>query len=323
MIEIYQDEMPLIFEEVLQAKAMQRLKKVDMNCGLLYTSSPFFQSIQPFSRFEHSLGVGLLAYRFTKSNTQSLAALFHDIATPAFSHVVDFMNGDHIQQESTELDTRRLIEEDALIVSSLKKHHISIDDVVDYHRYPICDNDSWKLSCDRLEYTLSNMVNYHLASIEEARMLLDDIVVNKEENELVFQSKEKACLFARYALECSKVYVADIDRYAMESLALLLKDAIERNALTMEDLYQDDAYVIEKLRMSCMKERYVQFTSLYDVEISNRDESDVLYVNAKRRYINPYIVGVGRVLDVDLELKEEVDAFLNRSFDYGIRGIYE
>ena len=38
----------------------------------------------------------------------------------------------------------------------LKRDNIKIDEVADYHIYPIADNDTPMLSADRLEYTLSN-----------------------------------------------------------------------------------------------------------------------------------------------------------------------
>ena len=68
---------------VLPAPALQRLKKIDMNCGLVYTSLQRFNHLQPYSRYDHSLGVALLAWRFSESKKIALASLFHDIAAPA------------------------------------------------------------------------------------------------------------------------------------------------------------------------------------------------------------------------------------------------
>jgi HD superfamily phosphohydrolase len=38
----------------------------------------------------------------TKDKKQTLCALFHDLGTPAFSHVVDFMFNDPTNQASSE-----------------------------------------------------------------------------------------------------------------------------------------------------------------------------------------------------------------------------
>ena len=37
----------------------------------------------------------------------TVAALLHDIATPVFAHVIDFLNNDYEKQESTEAETKR------------------------------------------------------------------------------------------------------------------------------------------------------------------------------------------------------------------------
>lgn len=38
----------------------------------------------------------------------------------------------------------------------LERDNIKVDEVDDYHIYPIADNDTPKLSADRLEYTFTN-----------------------------------------------------------------------------------------------------------------------------------------------------------------------
>ena len=52
---------------------------------------PFKESI---SRFDYSLTVALIVYSLTHDKKTTLAGLFHDIATPCFSHVIDYMNQD-------------------------------------------------------------------------------------------------------------------------------------------------------------------------------------------------------------------------------------
>ena len=82
--------------------------------------------------------------------------LFHDIATPVFKHCIDFMNGDYEKQESTEELTVKIIRESKEIMNLLDRDKIKIEEVSDYHIYPIADNNTPQLSADRLEYTLSN-----------------------------------------------------------------------------------------------------------------------------------------------------------------------
>ena len=103
----YDAQVPEVISRLSGIPEMTRLKYVGMNCGCEYTSFPLFRSMKErYTRYDHSMGAALLVWRFSKDPTQTLAAAFHDIATPCFAHVVDFMLGDYMEQESTERRTR-------------------------------------------------------------------------------------------------------------------------------------------------------------------------------------------------------------------------
>ena len=51
----------------------------------------------------------------------SLSGLFHDIATPTFAHVIDFLNDDAEKQTSTEEGTETIINNSEQIQNVLKK----------------------------------------------------------------------------------------------------------------------------------------------------------------------------------------------------------
>lgn len=117
---------------------------------------------------------------------QTLSGLFHDIATPVFKHCIDFMNGDSENQESTEERTEQIIKNSKEIMSLLKRDNIKLEEVSDYHIYPIADNDTPRLSSDRFEYTLSGGL-YQVRVFE-----LEDI--ERYYNILYFcKRKEKVC----------------------------------------------------------------------------------------------------------------------------------
>jgi HD superfamily phosphohydrolase len=107
-----EEDLPDFVKEACSAPAMTRIRKIDMNCGMNYTSFPIFAGIAPYTRFEHSLGVGCITWKLTENPAAALAGLFHDIAAPAFSHTVDFARGDYAKQEATEDRTAELIRRD-------------------------------------------------------------------------------------------------------------------------------------------------------------------------------------------------------------------
>lgn len=164
------------------------------------------------------MGVGLIVWHFTGDLRQSAAGLLHDAATPAFAHVVDFLHGDHLHQESTEARTAELIETSPELQALLKEYGLTTEDVADYHRYPIADNDSPQLSADRLEYTLGDLRCYGFAGADALRVFYEDLTVWRDESgrpELAFRTRETACAFTQASLQTARVYVADEDRFAM------------------------------------------------------------------------------------------------------------
>lgn len=320
---IYSNEIPDFIKEIANTPAMLRLDDIGMNCGCEYTGFPMFAGLEKYSRYYHSIGVALIVWHFTHDKKQSTAGLLHDISSPAFAHVIDFMHGDYITQESTEDGTQAIIEKSAEIQQLLEKYGMETAEVADYHLYPIADNDTPRLSADRLEYTIGNIVNYKLASYEKAKELYDNLIVGtNEENqpEIMFTDKDKALEFAKLSLQCSRIYVADEDRYSMQRLAEILKECIMRGIIAESDLYLGETPVIEKLMCNEFSAREWQKFRSYSIIIHTADNPDSRVIYAKKRHINPYISGLGRVGDVFSEYGNALKEYLAESQDYAICG---
>ena len=114
---IYSGEIPDIIVKLIDTPEMQRLSGVGMHCGCEYTGIPIYEKERaPYSRLTHSISVSKIVWRFTEDITQAVAGLLHDIATPVFAHTIDFMNNDHLAQESTEETTLSFIENSETIM---------------------------------------------------------------------------------------------------------------------------------------------------------------------------------------------------------------
>ena len=189
-----------------EAAPMQRLRQIGMHCGCEYTACPIYEGKAPYTRYLHSLGAAAIVWHFTKDAAQSLSALFHDIATPAFAHVVDFLNEDHLRQESTEAPTHEILAGNMQIQALLRPLGLCTHDVDDYHRYPIADNDSPRLSSDRLEYTLGNAYRVFGAPPGEISAVYGNLFAAEAEDglcELSFRDLEAAQTFSRWSLRQS------------------------------------------------------------------------------------------------------------------------
>lgn len=323
---IYDTQAPDFLLRLAETPPMQRLRQVGMNCGCEYTAFPRFRSLARYTRYEHSLGAALIVWRHTADAAQSASALLHDIATPPFAHVVDFLRGDYLDQTATESGTADIIRASEEIGAILSSLGLTAADVEDYHRYPIADNDAPRLSADRLEYTVGNAFNFSLAPAEELAALFADIAPGRNEygeEELCFRTPEKAARFADLALACSRIYVSDADRYAMQLLAELLRDALAAGVLTADDLRSTEEELLGKLcKDKDFAARWRDFCALSRIERAQKPDGRDGWrlIRAKKRRIDAYVAGRGRVSALDPERGAAIAAFLSEDFDYYVRG---
>jgi len=297
--------------DYINTSEMLKQQYISVTCGTIY--SDLFLGNYFFSSLEHGIAVALIIWHFTHDKKQTLAGLFHDIATPVFKHCIDFLDGDYMMQESTEDLTRKIILDSNEIMNLLKRDNILLEEVDDYHKYPIADNDTPKLSADRLEYSLSNaLFTYNLLDLDEIKEIYDDIVVGYDENnldELSFKTKKVARKFVKVTSKLSIIYREDKTRYSMQFLADIIKGLCEDNKITREDLYKlKESEVIKIIENSKYKDVYNIWKRCKKVKVSTLKPEDVYYVKCvvKVRYINPLVNGK-RIYDICKIAKGMID----------------
>ena len=331
-LEIY-SELPQQLLTMAETPAMQRLKHVGMHCGCEYTAYPIYRdATAPYSRYTHSLGTAAIVWHFTRDLKQAVAAMLHDIATPAFAHVVDFLNGDHLRQESTESRTRAMIASSPELMALLDKSGLTIDDVDDYHRYPIADNDSPRLSADRLEYTLGNAHLVFHCPKEKLKHTFDDLFIGKNEDgedELCFAHAAQADAFTRLALRQSEWFVSDDDRFSMQALADILRKAQQRGVLTVDDLYLDEPHIISLLLSDpVITAHWQEYRSSVGTQSGPNPPEDVYAVRiaAKKRSIDPLVQaenGLRRFTAISTDYAARLCTFRADDFDRWVWARFE
>ena len=331
--DIYASSLPPVILAMADTPAMQRLSRVGMHCGCEYTAYPIYRdALAPYSRYTHSLGTAAIVWHFTHDLKQSVAGLLHDIATPAFAHTVDFLNGDHLRQESTESRTRAMIASSPELMALLTQSGLTLDDVDDYHRYPIADNDSPRLSADRLEYTLGNAHLIFHCPKAELKRIFDDLFVDKNEDgedELCFKHIETADAFTQLSLRQSKLFVSDDDRFSMQALADLLREAQRRGVLTADDLYLDEPHFIGCLLSDpAISARWQDYRRITGTRSAPKRPEGVYAVRvaAKKRSIDPLARtenGLRRFTAISTDYATQLAAFRADDFDRWVWAMYE
>ncbi len=314
---VLEPNFPEWLNDYIETKELLKQRYISMTYGTIY--SDLFESEFFFSSLDHSVAVALIVWHFTHDKKQTLSGLFHDIATPVFKHCVDFLNGDYMTQESTEDLTSKIISNSKEIMELLKRDNIKLEEVEDYHIYPVADNDTPKLSADRLEYSLSNaLLTYKLSNIDEIKKIYNDVVLDKDEDgtlELSFKSKETALEFVKITSKLSIIYREDRTRYSMQLIADIIKKLNEDGLITKEDLYnKKESEIIEIIENSKYKEIFNIWKNAKNIKVSKEKPENVYFVHhgAKIRYIDP-LVNKKRISSISEEAKKEIDK--NLSYD--------
>ena len=305
-------DFPDFLEDYIRLPIMRRLGGVGLLCGTDWT--PLFHNKFFYSRLDHSIGVALIVWNFTRDKKQTLAALFHDIATPAFSHVNDFRNGDALLQESTEKSTKQIINDDVELSELLFKQGIYKYEIDDYHKFPIADNDLPGLSADRLEYMFpSGAALDGIWTMDDIETLYKDITVLTNEAgqpELGFKSEIAAVQYTKRFLKTSHILQYNEDKVAMQMLADILTMAIDKSYISEKELYVlDEEYIIASFDKISSLGTDPAFTRLYHTfrhmktvqhTMEPLQDAYCISLEVKKRFVDPLVLSGGRPRRISL-----------------------
>ena len=242
MLKYYQDLLKSLtdysfLKDYLKDPLLKRLKQVGYFCGMDYASKDIYNFSEYISRYDHSLNVALLTYYLTKDEVQSIAGLYHDVATPCFSHVIDYMNKDYLKQESTELLTKDLLINDDFLIKRIN----NLDDISNFKQYSVVDNERPKLCADRLDAVILNSYGWirNLDKSDISNIIQDIYLETNEDNEkeIAFKSYDVAKRVKDLNDSINKAMHSKEDIYMMQLLADIVKEAISNNIVTYEELY--------------------------------------------------------------------------------------
>ena len=324
-LKILSPEFPEWLLEYIYTPEMIRLDGIGMSCGTLYTK--VYNDKYCYSTLTHSVAAALIIWHFTQDKKQTISGLFHDIATPVFKHCIDFMNGDSENQESTEERTEQIIRNSKEIMNLLNRDNIKVEEVSDYHIYPIADNDIPRLSADRFEYTLSGGIyQVKVFDIEDIKKYYNNVTICKNEDDIVELSFKDIKICEEFIHKISKLWprwFEDEDRLCMQFIADIMKSINVKKYITVDDLYKYSEREIIEVIKNCddnyIRKAFENFQnatrdSVYKSDMPN-SEIYCTSVKGKKRYINPLVIAndkVNRIKNISALANSDIDDFINK-----------
>ena len=290
------NDMPLFLKKYLKCPSLVRLMSVGYFCGMDFASKSVYNFDEYISRFDHSLTTSLLTYKVTNDKTMTVAALFHDVATPCFSHVIDYMNEDYEKQESTEELTEDIIKNDKYLLKCLKEDNIDVDNIINFKNFSIVDNDRPKCCADRLDgVILTGIAWTKNVTKDDIKKIINDVRVFKNEDnedEIGFNNRD----IVSKIIDVSNSKSIDLychtneDNYMMHLLANITELSIDKGYITYDDLYSlNEVELFNILKKSTDKELLDKINLFENINIDSIPK--IAIPNIKVRVLKPLVNG--------------------------------
>ncbi len=301
-----------VLEELVKSKPLQRLKKVQQ-----YGIPPEFYTFPGFSRYDHSIGVMLLLKKLNASVEEQATGLLHDVSHTAFSHVVDWVLNNRLKE-----DYHDSIQKDVVMTSGigdiLVEFGLKVDRITDKMNFSLLERDEPDLCADRVDYALKEF--HYWADPMNVKTFVDNLT--SVGNKIVFKSKNVAEMFGKSFMKCQNEHWGGAQatvRYQLFSKVLLI--ALENGIIKMEDLNNDDDFVMKKL----VKSNEVRIKRIFkilssDLKIEIDEKTPQLKLRKKFRYVDPWYMENNEVYRLS-EQDEEYENFLEMNRELNKRGI--
>ena len=287
-------KMPKQLTKYLDVPSLQRLKGIGYFCGMDYASKDIYDFSELITRYDHSLTTALLAYKLTGDLETAITGLFHDISTPCFSHVIDYMNSDYLNQESTEEMTEEIIMQDERLQIALKKDGIKTESIVNFKLNSIIDIKRPFLCADRLDGIILTGIGWTKDINEnDIDQILENIDIFRNEQgkkEIGFTNLEIAQRVVEINNNINKLCHSKEDNYMMNLLSQITRLSLKYQYINYQDLFllseEEIMNIYSSINWDMIKRRYNDFKTIKKSGIEDNDLPRI-----KERIINPLVNG--------------------------------
>jgi HD superfamily phosphohydrolase len=226
------------------------------------------------------MGVLCLCYKFNTSLSSKIAAILHDVAHTAFSHVYDYL----IKNYREDFHDKKLDDfliKDKEIISILDKYNFDYTQFLDMdNTFKLIKKNNDFLNFDRLDYTLREQFNFK-NNLIELQEILNNIEIVKED--LVFKNKSVAQnLLNIFNYLSENHWGGKVHQTEYLIFTRILQRALDLKLITLDDFYKTDSYILDIINKSNDE------TILKNIDYLNNKNFDLEEVSTKLRKLNLY-----------------------------------
>jgi hypothetical protein len=298
-----------IIGELLRSPALIRIQHIDQS-GALY----YFGYVPKYTRYEHSLGVFALLYRFKRPLAEQAAGLLHDTSHTVFSHTGDYLfkqvDKTHAYQDTIHL----WFLEKMGIPKLVSDHNITLSDLdPDSGRNIALEQHLPDMCADRIEYNLHTGLLFKQITATEFHAILDNL--HFENNRWFFTDARLAARFANLSLYFTQnLWGAPWNNAFNHYFAEMLTEAMNLKLLNTDHIhFGTDKAVLDILTKAESPYIQTRLKACSDIHAAFKllpldAETYDAYFTPKFRGIDPWIQtaqGFQRLTDLDSTFKEQ------------------
>lgn len=280
-----------VMQDLIETKAMRRLQGVHQ-AGAAY----LIHDGWTVTRLEHSIGVMLLIRRFGGSIEEQMAGLLHDISHTSFSHVIDYLVGDHTESYHDHIFLDTIRNSDVAPILKEVTTDLALDNL---EQYQLLEQPSPHLCADRIDYFLRDMRTYGYMREEEVTLFLNDLSV--VDGRFVLQSEDVALWYIQKYQEYVDVVLLNPQNiYSAWKMTAILRYALDSDFVTMECLeISTDVEVMEKLSGILDAKLQKELAALHTkVEVELNEQNYDFHMRGKTRVVDPLVQTINGVVPI-------------------------
>ncbi len=299
-----------LLKDLLQSKAMQRIKGIDQSGPLVY-----FNSAPAFSRYDHCVGVMAILQHAGAPLNEQAAGLLHDASHTVFSHVGDNLFYKDNQDKSYQDTIHLWFLEKMEINPVIQKYGITLSSLdPDLEQYTALERHLPDLCADRIQYIIHTGVIFNKITKEDAQGIVKSLSFKNDQ--WLFSDKARAKQFADLSLAfTTELWGSAWNCAFYDYFSKALQRALDLNLVSRDELhFSIDTNIMEKLRAT--DDLFIQTMLRYCSDIHN-SFSTVEYgtgtvnITPKFRGVDPLIQENGtitRLTELDADYKNNFEA---------------
>ena len=285
---------------LLDSPALNRLKSINQYGPIQMVDSQGHNN-EPYSRYDHSLGVFYLLNRFGAPFAEQISGLLHDVSHSAFSHVSDYLfselsAGDpdyHDAQFTNFANTYGL-------APILARYQLCADDVAPKGKrhFPRLEQPLPELGADRLDYILQGAARRQLLDRQQIEAILSDLWFDPVTEHWYVTSPDSARLIGDASIALNRnIFATGWGRMLYQWTAKAVKELLHSEAISNDDLYftMSDQELWQTIQQSPQVQTLARQmrSAWYNVhEVNGSGEHTVTFENVRCRVIDPRVGSV-------------------------------